>query len=81
MKIFIKKGNKSFGIRIPLGAIKLIPAGMVNHAISAHRDYDSPAPEIDFKELKKAIHLLKEYKGLKVIEVHSPGGEGLEVII
>ena len=81
MKIYFKRGKKSFGIRIPLGAIKLIPAGVVNHAISKHRDDDSPAPEIDFRQMKKAIHLLKEYKGLKVIEIQSSGGEGLEVII
>ncbi len=81
MKILIKRGKKSFGIRIPLGAINLIPAGVVNHTISKHRDDDSPVPEIDFKQLKKAIHLLKEYKGLKVIEVQSSSGDGVDVVI
>jgi len=76
MKIYIKKGKKSYGIRLPLSAVKLIPAGVINHAACRT---ESPAADVDFKKLKKAIHLLKEYKGLNVIEVKNDKGE--EVIV
>lgn len=76
MKIYIKKGKKSYGIRLPLSAVKLIPAGMMNHAACRT---ESPAADVDFKALKKAIHLLKEYKGLNIVEVKNNKGE--EVIV
>jgi len=76
MKIYIKKGKKSYGIRLPLSAVKLLPAGMMNHAVCRT---ESPAAGVDFKELKKAIHLLKEYKGMNIVEVKNNKGE--EVII
>jgi hypothetical protein len=79
MKIFIKKGRKSYGIIIPLGAVKLIPAWIINHAVSGNHCERFHAAEIDFKEIKKAVHLLKEYKGLNIIEVKSFEGE--EVIV
>jgi hypothetical protein len=81
MKILFKKGKKSYGIKIPLGAVKLIPSGIINHAVSSNRDNDSSVPEIDFKQLKNAVHLLKEYKGLKIIEVTDSNGEGVEIVI
>jgi len=81
MKIYFKKGKKTFGIRLPLGAVKLIPAGLINHAVSINHDDDSAAPEIDFTELKKAVHLLKEYKGLNIVEVMNRKGEGVIVQI
>jgi len=76
MKIYIKKGKKSYGIRLPLSAVKLIPAGMMNHAVCRT---ESPAADIDFKKLKKAIHILKGYKGLNIVEVKN--GKGEEVIV
>jgi hypothetical protein len=79
MKIYIKKGKKSYGIRLPLSAIKLIPGGMMNHIVIKKHDDNMLIPGIDFKELKKAVYLLKEYKGLTIVEVKN--GKGEKVII
>lgn len=79
MKIYTKKGKKSYGIRLPLGAVKLIPGGVMNHIVIKKHDDNLMIPEIDFKELKKAVYLLKEYKGLNIVEVKN--GKGEEVII
>ena len=79
MKICIKKGKKSYGIRLPLSAVKLIPGGMMNHIVIKKHNDNLMIPEIDFKELKKAVYLLKGYKGLNIVEVKN--GKGEEVII
>jgi hypothetical protein len=79
MKIYIKKGKKSYGIRLPLSTVKLIPTGMMNHIVIKKHDDDLMIPEIDFKELKKAVYLLKEYRGLNIVEVKNNKGE--EVIV
>ena len=72
MKICIKKGKKSYGIRLPLSAVKLIPGGVMNHIVIKNHDDNLMIPEINFKKLK-------EYKGLNIVEVKN--GKGEEVII
>jgi hypothetical protein len=79
MKIYIKKGKKSYGIKFPLRAVKLIPAGMMNHIVINKHGDDRMIPRIDFKQLKRAVYLLKEYKGLNIVEVKNNKGE--EVIV
>ncbi len=79
MKIYFKKGKKSYGIRLPLSTIKLIPAGMINHIVISKNDDDRIIPRVDFKELKRAVYLLKKYKGLNIVEVKNNKGE--EVIV
>lgn len=79
MKIYISKGKKTFCIRFPLGMLRLIPAGLINHVVSRNHHVESTVGEINFAQLKKAVHLLKEYRGMNIIEVVNSKGE--EVVV
>lgn len=79
MNIYIKKGKKSYGIKLPLSTVKLIPAGVINRIMINRHDDDRIIPRVDFKELKRALYMLKEYKGLNIVEVKNNKGE--EVIV
>ena len=79
MRVYVRKGEKSFSIRLPLGVVKIIPAWLMNQVVSKYYNCESRAGEIDFAELKKAMRLLKQYKGMNIIEVKNSRGE--EVVV
>lgn len=86
LRIYIKKSNrKTIFIPAPIGLVK-IALGFGNFGISVAKKY---VPEeqrvyfenIDIQELSKSFDILKEYKGLKIVDVASPDGTLVKVII
>lgn len=84
MRIYIKLNDgRSFKIPAPIGLVKAA-LGFGNFGLSIARKY---IPEeqrqyidcIDFRELRKGFDVLKDYKGLKMVDVKA--GDGTEVTI
>jgi hypothetical protein len=86
MKIYVKLNNgRSFRIPAPLGLVKGL-LGLGGFGVSIARRY---IPEeqrqyvdcIDFDELSKGFDVLRDYKGLKIVEVKSQDGTEVTVVI
>ena len=86
LKIYIKSNNgKNFKIPAPIVLLKFAMS-FGNLGVSIARRY---IPEnkrqyidcIDFKELKKGFDVLRDYKGLTLVYVHSSDGTEVTIII
>lgn len=83
MKIYIKSGWKRFIIPFPLALAKLgisiVKAPLVlKYVPEESRKY---MDIIDFNELSKCIDILKEYRGLSLVEVKSKDGTEVTITI
>lgn len=84
MKIYLKLNNgRRFKIPAPIGLVKVF-LSFGDFGASIAKKYITEEQKkyidcIDFKELRKGFDVLKEYKGLKLVEVRA--GDGTEVII
>lgn len=82
MKIYIKdEDGKKYHIPLPIWVIKL---GLSNTTIKIATKNLSPEnkkqlEQINFKELSRSFGELKEYKGLKIVDIKSK--DGTEVTI
>jgi hypothetical protein len=83
VRIYIKENKKRIFIPIPLSLLKavisIIQMPLVLRNISEHERRYIDA--INFKELKKSIDMLKEYKGLKIVEVKDSEGHQVSITI
>lgn len=86
MRIYLKLNNgRRFKIRAPIGLVKVV-LSFGNFGTSIAKKYITEEQKkyidcIDFKELRKGLDVLKEYKGLKLIEVRAGGGTEIIIII
>ncbi|WP_315072409.1 hypothetical protein [uncultured Clostridium sp.] len=85
MKIYLKLNNgRRFKIPAPIGLVKFILSfGDFGASIAKKHINEEQRMYIDcidFKELRKSLDVLKEYKGLKLVEVRADNG-GTEVTI
>lgn len=84
MRVYIRLNNgRSFKIPAPIALIKMA-LGCGNFGISIAKRYITEEQRkyienIDLKELRKGLDVLKAYKGLKMLEVKA--GDGTEVTI
>lgn len=84
MKIYLKlNSGRRFKIPAPIGLVKAV-LSLGNFGTSIAKKYITEEQKvyidcIDFKELSKCFDVLKEYKGLKLVEVRA--GDGTEVTI
>lgn len=86
MRIYIKIENgRSYFIPAPLWLVKA-GLGMGGFGVRIAKKH---VPEeqlfylenIDFKELKKAVDVLKDYKGLQMINIKAKDGTEIRVVI
>lgn len=86
MRVYIKLSNgRSFKIPAPIGLVKAA-LGFGGFGVSIARKY---IPEehrqyidcIDFRELRKGFDVLRNYKGLKMIEIKAQDGTEVTIII
>ena len=83
MKINFKKQDVSFTMHIPIWLVNFIPSGLVNMAIK-HNSNDGSneiMKSIDFGDIKKSLDVLKEFKGLRILEIKNKSGEEITVNI
>ena len=86
LKIYVKLNNgRSFKIPAPIGLVKAA-LGLGGLGVSIARRYIPKdqvhyIDSIDFKELRKGLNVLKDYKGLKMVDVKTEDGTIVIVII
>lgn len=86
MKIFIKlKSGISFFIPAPIALIKagislgtFFTSTSKVHMQEEHRKY---VESVDLNELKKGMDVLKDYKGLKLLDLKSNDGTEVKIVI
>ncbi len=86
MKIYIKlNSGASFFIPAP---ISLVKAGLSvgafftsNSKVSIQNDNKKYIDNINLNELKKGMDVLREYKGLKMLELKSKDGTEVKIVI
>lgn len=84
LRIYVKlNSGRSFKIPAPIGLVKMV-LGFGNFGVSIAKRYVSKEQKmyldcVDFHELRKGMDVLKDYKGLKMVEVKA--GDGTEVTI
>ena len=86
MKIYVKLNNgRSFKIPAPIGLVKAI-LGLGGFGVSFAKRYVSMQQRqyidsIDFRELSKGLDVLRDYKGLKLVEVNTEDGTEVLIVI
>lgn len=86
MKIYLKlDSGRSFKILVPISIIKAA-LGFGGFGVSFARKYIPKeqrqyVDSIDFKELRKAIDVLRDYKGLTMVDVKAGDGTEVKVVI
>jgi hypothetical protein len=88
MKIYIKsKKSRRFCIPIPLSIVTLllkpISSAFIKRKVLANTNKESRVfiEEFDFKKLINSIDQLKDYKGLKLVEVNDKEGNEVTIIV
>ncbi|MFL0248331.1 hypothetical protein ACJDUG_15340 [Clostridium sp. WILCCON 0185] len=86
MRVYVKlSSGRSFKVPAPIGFVKAM-LGLGSLGVNIAKRY---IPEdqkqyvecIDFKELRKGLNVLKEYKGLRLVEVKAQDGTEVRIII
>lgn len=83
MKIYIKSGKMGFTIPVPNVLLKfgisIVDAPFIQKHISEKdKKYINM---INWKELSSSIDILREYKGLKIVDVHSKDGSHVTITL
>ncbi|AKN30364.1 hypothetical protein Ccar_05820 [Clostridium carboxidivorans P7] len=83
MKIYIKSGKMGFTIPVPNVLLKfgisIVDAPFIQKHISEKdKKYVNM---INWKELSSSIDILREYKGLKIVDVHSKDGSHVTITL
>ncbi len=83
MKISFKHKDTSFSLPLPIWLVNIIPSGLINIAIKHNTEpgSDGIPVDIDFHAIKKSLVVLKNYKGLKILEFKNDNGEEIVVTI
>ena len=86
MKIYIKLSNgRSFKIPAPIGLVKAA-LGLGGFGVSIAKRY-IPKEQIqyieciDFRELRKSFDVLKDYRGLQLVDVKTEDGIEVRIIV
>lgn len=77
MRIYIKTAEgKRFWVPAPLWILKLGTGAWVERTIKKHvpKEQRQYVDYINFSELRKAINVLKEYKGLDIVDIKAKDG-------
>lgn len=77
MRIYIKTSNSvKFWVPAPLWILKLATGAWVEGIIKKNvpRQYRAYVECIDFSKLHEAVNVLKEYKGLDIVDVRAKDG-------
>ncbi|WP_406770756.1 hypothetical protein [Candidatus Clostridium stratigraminis] len=86
VRVYVKlSSGRSFKVPAPIGFVKAM-LGLGSLGVNIAKRY---IPEdqkqyvecIDFKELRKGLNVLKEYKGLRLVEVKAQDGTEVRIII
>jgi len=84
LKIYVKlKSGRSFKIPAPIGLVK-VALGLGGFGVSIARRYIPMEQRqyidcVDFRELRCCMDVLRDYKGLKMVDVKA--ADGTEVVI
>lgn len=83
MRIYVKSGKMGFTIPVPNALLKfgisIVKAPFVQkHIPEKDRKYVNI---IDWKKLSSCINILKEYKGLKIVDVRSKDGSHVTITL
>ena len=86
MRIYIRlKNGRNLKLPAPIGLVKAV-IGLGGFGVSISRRF-IPLEQrqyidcINFKELRKGMDVLRDYKGLKILEVKAGDGPDVTVII
>lgn len=83
LKVYVKlDSGRSFKILAPIGIVKVVLGFGVPFARryipEEQRQY---VDSIDFKELRKGIDVLRDYKGLTLVDIKAGDGTEVKVVI
>ncbi|AWI04911.1 hypothetical protein [Clostridium drakei] len=83
MKIYIKSGKMGFTLPVPNVLLKfgisIVNAPFIQKHISEKdKKYVNM---VNWKELSSSIDILREYKGLKIVDVHSRDGSHVTITL
>lgn len=86
MRIYIKINNgPRFKIPAPIGlvkaAISLCSFGISLAQKSISKETLQYIESVDFKELRKSLDVLKDYKGLTLVDIKTEDGTAIKIII
>ncbi|NMM62508.1 hypothetical protein HBE96_07345 [Clostridium sp. P21] len=83
MRVYIKSGNVGFTIPVPNMFLKFGISIVNTPFIQKHIPEEDKkyVNIIDWKQLSGCIDILKEYKGLKIVDVHSKDGSHVTITL
>jgi hypothetical protein len=83
MKVYIRHNKLRFVIPVPLWILTLVGKSTIKHMIIKHtpKEHRKYVESIDFNELNKAIEVLKQYKGMEMVNVNSSDGTIVKITL
>lgn len=83
MKIYIKSGKMGFTLPVPnvflkFGILIVNTPFIQKHISEKDKKYVNM---VNWKELSNSIDILREYKGLKILDVHSRDGSHVTITL
>lgn len=86
MRIYVRLNNgRGFKIPAPIGLVKAVLSfGNLGASIAKRHipeDQRQYVDYIDFRELRKSLDVLREYRGLKIVDVKAADGTEVMVVI
>ena len=82
MRIYIKTSNKvKFWVPVPLWILNLVTSAWAEGIIKKHmqKEYRQYVECVDFSKLREAVNILKEYKGLVIVDVRAKDGTSVNI--
>lgn len=81
MRVYIRHKRLRFVIPAPLWILTLISKSTIKHLVNKYtpKEYRKYVENIDFDELNRAIEILKEYKGMEMVNVEASDGTVVKV--
>ena len=83
MKISFKSKDTSFSLHLPIWLVNLIPNGLIHVALKHQSvsDQGMLMNTINFDDIKKSLKILKNYKGLNILELRDNKGDEITIKI
>lgn len=83
MKVYVQHKRLRMVLPVPIWILRLMSKSVIKNSIIKHtpKEYIKYIESIDFKELDKAVEILKQHKGMEMFNTESNDGTKVRIIL
>ncbi|QGU96429.1 hypothetical protein GOM49_16180 [Clostridium bovifaecis] len=81
MKVYLQHKRLRMVLPVPTWILRLMSKAAIKNSIIKHtpREYIKYVESMDFNEVDKAVEILKQYKGMDIVNVESNDGTKVRI--